>query len=266
MHYLAGLFDAEGYVSLGKQGNFQIATEMACEEIPNIFKETFGGNIYVRKRDNRKKTWTWSIGNQNDCLNFIDLIACHSIIKRTQLLRLRNYLDSTREFRKQIRDYVSHQISYLKKPLFLEKSDINIPTEIKPNIDFFKWLAGFFDGDGNFCIYEYQGKKSIIFDSWISVFNTCPESICFVKKHIHGSISKYKGAKFPIWKWVCCQKDSEFVCESVHPFLKVKKEQCRLVVEFLKIKETKIRGYQYSFEEINRIRDIITQIKHLNSL
>jgi len=267
MQYFAGLFDAEGYVTLGKDGHFTVGTELTNEEIPNLLQETFGGKIYVRQRDKRKKTWTWIIAtNKTLCLRFIDNIETYSIIKKTQLLILREYLLEGRDSRRQVRSDISHKLSDLKQPLQLTKEDINVPTERIPDKDFLRWLAGFFDGDGNFCIYEYQGKKSIIFDSWISVFNTFPEAICVVKRCINGSISKYKGAKFPIWKWVCCQKDSAFVCGSLYPFLRIKKQQCSLVSRFLEIKETKIREQSYSFDQINEIRDIIKQIKHFNSL
>lgn len=267
MQYFAGLFDAEGYVTLAKDGHFNIGTELANEEIPNLFKETFGGKIYVRQRDHRKKTWAWRVATNNElCMNFIEKVEPYSVVKKTQLLRLKDYLSCERSFRRQVRDDCSHQLSMLKKPLPLTKEHINVASDKIPTKDFLKWLAGFFDGDGNFCIYEYQGKRSIIFDSWIGVFNTFPEAICVVKHHINGSISKSKGAKFPIWKWVCCQKDSEFVCNSLYPFLRIKKDQCKLVSKFLEIQKTKIRESSYSFDQINEIRDIIKQIKHFNSL
>jgi hypothetical protein len=267
MHYFAGLFDAEGYVTLGKDGRFHIATEMANKEIPELFQQTFGGNIYSRKRGKRKQTWAWIIStNTPDALNFISKIAEISTIKRTQLLRLKDYLEQTRDFRRKSRDDISHQISQLKKPLEVTKEFILKNSPKQPNQTFWEWLAGFFDGDGNFCIYEYRGKKSTIFDSWISIFNIHPEAICYVQDRIIGSISQYKGSKFPIWKWVCNQKNSQLVCESVYPFLRIKKEQCRLVIDFLEIQKTKTRNTSYSFNQINRIRDIILQIKHLNSL
>lgn len=154
MQYFAGLFDAEGYVSLGKEGRFHIGTEMTNEEVPKLFKDTFGGNIYSRTRENRKKTYTWVIStNIQVSLNFIDQIAPYSIIKKTQLLRLRDYLDQTREFKRQIRDEVSHQLSCLKKPLPLTKEQINVETNQIINKDFLMWFAGFIDGDGNICVF-----------------------------------------------------------------------------------------------------------------
>ena len=268
MQYFSGLFDAEGYVSLMKSGHFTIGLEMTCESIPNIFQETFGGKIYVRKRDKRKKTWTWVIAtNTNLAVNFVESIAKFCVIKQTQLLRIKDYLQSTRTFRKEIRDPVSSQLADLKIPFNLTKEHINVCQTIIPDEHFFQWLAGFMDGDGNLCIYECKSPKNTpIFDSWISIFNTHPIAIKYVQDRIKGSISKYKGTKFPIWKWVCCQKDSILLCDSLYPFLRIKKEQCFLVSEFLQIQKTKIREKSYSFEQINRIREIITQIKHLNSL
>ncbi len=267
MEYFAGLFDAEGYVSLCKTGHFIIGTELTNKNIPHLFRDTFGGKIYCRKRDKRKETWTWTIATNIDaCLNFINLIEPFSIIKNKQLCRLRDYINQSRDNRRKFRDDYISSISNLKKPLPITKDQIVVPTEIPPEETFWKWLAGFMDGDGNLCIYEYERKKSIIFDSWIGIFNTMPEAISLVKSRVDGSISSYKGIKFPIWKWVCCQKDSQLVCDSLYPFLQIKKEQCALISKFLKIKETKIREQSYSFDQINEIRGIIKQIKHLNSL
>ena len=55
MEYFAGLFDAEGYVTIGKDGHFQVGTEMANERVPNLFQKQFGGHIYERKRGKGKK-------------------------------------------------------------------------------------------------------------------------------------------------------------------------------------------------------------------
>lgn len=268
MEYFAGLFDAEGYVSLSSSGHFQVAIEITSQETANLLQKEFEGKVYSRKRKNRKPTWTWIIAtNRNSCLSFLQKVIPFCVIKKTQLLRLQDYLESPRDFRKEIRKEVIKQLSNLKKPIPLTKKQINVTPTLQPADDFYKWLGGFLDGDGNVCIYEYKSPKgTIIFDSWIGVFNIHPDVIHFVQQRIKGSISQYKGSKFPIWKWVCPSKESKKFCEDILPYVKMKKEAIKLVLEFLSIKETKIREKSYSFEQINRIRDIITQIKHLNSL
>lgn len=268
MEYFAGLFDAEGYVSLSSSGHFQVAIEISSQEIAYSLQKEFEGNVYSRKRGTKKTTWTWIIGtNREPCLSFLKRIIPFCMIKKTQLIILKDYLESTRSFRKEVRKDVIKQLSNLKNPIPLTKEQIDVSTSVSPSEPFYKWLGGFTDGDGNICIYEYKSPKgTIIFDSWIGVFNTHPDVIQFIQRRIKGSISKYKGAKFPIWKWVCSNKVSKKFCENILPYIKLKKEQIKLVLEFLSIKETKIREKSYSFEQINRIRDIITQIKHLNSL
>lgn len=268
MEYFAGLFDAEGYVSLSSSGHFQIAIEMTSEKICYDLQKEFDGKVYSRKRGSRKKTWHWIIGtNREPALSFIKKIAPLSKIKKTQLLRLQDYLESTRSFRKEIRKECVKQLSSLKKPLPLTKEQIDVETNIFPTEPFFKWLAGFTDGDGNICVYEYKSPKgTIIFDSWIGIFNTHPEIILFVQERIKGSISHYKGSQFPVWKWVCSNKESKNFCNNILPHLRLKKEQMQLLLEFLSIKETKVREKSYSFDQINRIREIISKIKHLNSL
>jgi len=267
MEYFAGLFDAEGWISLCKDGHFTIGTEMANEEIPLLFQEKFGGKIYERKRKKRKKTWSWLIStNREPAINFLNQISQYSIIKQPQLLLLKNYLEDSQLGRRENRDQISHQISVLKNPPLFTKSELDVPTNTIPTNEFWKWLAGFLDGDGNLCVYEYQGQRSKIFDSWIGFFNSHAQALLYIKRRLNGSITSVKGCKHPVWRIVLCQKDSEFACESLMPYLIVKKEQCRLLIEFLNIKKTKIREQSYSFDQVNQIREIINQIKHLNSL
>ncbi len=267
MEYFAGLFDAEGWVSLLKSGHFIIGIEVTHEPIIDLLLETFGGKKYSAKRSGKKPTHKWVIAtNRETALSFIAQIKPLTRIKRDQLDELNKYLNQTREKRKATRDKFIKRIAELKQPTITTFTGYTIQTIIKPTKPFFKWLAGFIDGDGNFTVYEYQNGKRRTFDSWIGAFNIHPEAIIHINDRVNGSISKYKGAKFPVWKWVCSQKESQFVCDSLYPYLIIKKEQCRLVSEYLKIHTAKIKGVDHSEEIVTVIRDIIKQIKHQNSL
>lgn len=267
MQYFAGLFDAEGYVSLCPNGAFNIAIEMANEEIPNLFQETFGGSIYIRKRNNRRKTWTWKINSiASKSIYFINSILEFSIVKKPQLIRLKDYLDQSRDERRLTRAITCSTIKDFKQPLEMSKEHMQrIEKPIEPY--FFEWLAGFIDGDGNFVCNEYIYKKNGIkyFDHQISVANICPIAICYINDRISGCITDLNRSKNPLYKWTCKRKCEKFLIESILPFMKIKKGQCELFLEFLNI-PLKTRNVPRPIEEVKRIYEIINQIKHLNSL
>lgn len=267
MQYFAGLFDAEGYVSLCPNGAFTIAIEMANEEIPNLFKEMFKGNIYQRSREKRKKTWVWKINSIADqVLFFIQSIRPFSVVKINQLSRLGDYLDQPRKDRRFTRSITCSSIKELKQPI-LQLHHI-IPRIEKP-IDpfFFEWFAGFIDGDGNFVCNEYTDPRNGLkyFAHQISVANVFLESISYINDRISGCITKLNRTKNLLYKWTCRREYEKFVCNSIQPFLKIKKVQCDLFLEFLKFPR-KIRNIPYNQKDLKRMYEIINQIKHSNSL
>ena len=268
MHYFAGLFDAEGYVSLCPNGAFTIAIEMSNEEIPNLFKQHFQGSIYERKRDKRKKTWTWKINSISDqSLFFIDCIKPFSIIKVNQLNLLKDYLDQTRKHRKETRSVTCSTIKDFKQPGPLQLHHIlpRIEKPIEPH--FFEWFAGFIDGDGNFVCNEYIDNRNggKYFSHQISIANIFLESISHINDRIPGCISKLNRTKNLLYKWTCNRNAEKFLCDNTYSFLRLKKTQCKLFMEFLEFPE-KIRNIPYSIEDRDRMYEIIKEIKHLNSL
>ena len=267
MHYFAGIFDAEGWVSLTPQGRFIIGVEISHKQTVQSIQKIFGGKIYEPTRKSKKQVYSWRIvTNTIEAKRFLELMTPLCIVKKPQLEALNDYINQARATKRANRPDFIHKISELKKPISYTREQLTIEPTIEPDETFFKWLAGFMDGDGNFCVYEYQNLSNRSFDSWISIFNTFAEPILYVQQRIKGSISSYKGTNFPIWKWVANQSNSEFVCNSIEPYLIIKKEQCRLVSQYLAIHKTKQRGIDYSSEIRTKIQLIIQQIKHHNSL
>ena len=268
MHYFAGLFDAEGYVSLCPNGAFTIAIEMSNEEIPYLFQKQFQGSIYERKRDKRRKTWTWKINSiSNQAIFFIESLKPHSIVKINQLSRLGDYLDQPRKYRKETRAITCSTIKDFKQPGPLQLHNIlpRIEKPIEPN--FFEWFAGFIDGDGNFVCNEYIDNRNVekYFAHQISVANIFLESICHINDRIPGCISNLNRSKNKLYKWTCKRNAEKFLCKSIYPFLKLKKDQCKLFLEFIEFPE-KIRNIPYPIKDRDRMYEIIKEIKHLNSL
>lgn len=268
MQYFAGLFDAEGYVSLCPKGSFTIAIEMSNEEIPNLFKHRFQGSIYERKRENRKKSWTWKINSICDqALFFIKKIEPYSIVKINQLSYLKWYLDQSRNDRKETRSITISALKDFKQPGPLQLHHI-VPRIEKPiEPDFFPWFAGFIDGDGNFVCNEYIDNRNggKYFARQISVANIFLESISYINDRIPGCISRLNRTKNMLYKWTCKRNCENFLCDGIYPHLILKKSQCNLYMEFLKFPE-KQRNIPYSIIDRDRMYAIIKEIKHLNSL
>ena len=268
MQYFAGLFDAKGYVSLCPNGSFPIGIEISNEEILSLFKDTFGGSIYIRKRKDRKKTWSWKINSISDqAIYFIDSISQYSIIKKHQLIRLREYLDQPKKHRKQTRSIACTTIKDFKQPGPLKLHNI-LPRIVKPiEPFFFGWLAGFIDGDGNFVCNEYLDNRNDrkYFSRQISVANIFLEAICHINDRIPGCVSNLNRSKNFLYKWTCQRDHEQFLCEGIYPHLRLKKSQCNLFMEFLTFPE-KTRNAPYTVEDRDRMYAIINEIKHLNSL
>lgn len=258
MNYIAGLFDAEGYVTLSQKGAFHVATEMANERIPQILCETFKGSIYIRHRDKRRKTWAWKSTNTDQVIHFINEILPFSIIKKQQLLLLKQYLSHNREDRARFRKEFISCISECKKPRKISFRFVQVPTTISPETIFFEWFAGFIDGDGNFTLYE--SKKQ--FQTQLSVSNIIPDVIKYVKDRVDGSITISERSKNPIWKWVCKKSALISTCESILPFLRVKRDQCQVIIDYEKSRKPWSESQEYRDE----VRSMISKIKHLNSL
>jgi hypothetical protein len=257
MEYFAGFFDAEGYIGLNPNGSFPISLEVTNEEIPILFQEKFGGSIYSRKRENRKKTWTWKINSVNEqAIYFLKSIS-YCVVKAAQREYLLWYLSLGREQRRQERLSYCKEIREAKKPQSIE-SWINLTSVPMRPLDekFFKWFAGFIDGDGNFVCNQYTDNRNHkkYFSHQMSFANTDGYLIVWLNSIFKGTVVKCRRNRNFLYKWTPKRKDERLILESILPFLKIKKRQCELLLEFIDCLED------------SRRFEIINQIKHLNSL
>jgi hypothetical protein len=257
MEYLAGIFDAEGCISLNSNGSFPISLEIANEEIPIIFRETFNGSIYTRKREDRKKTWIWKINSINDHAIFFLKSIVYSVVKAQQRELLLWYLSMNRKERREERPFFCEQIRKSKIPQSVEQWSglTNEPME-KTDEKFFKWFAGFIDGDGNFVCNQYIDKRNQrkYFGHQMSFANTDGYLIVWLNSIIQGTVTKCPRSRNLLYKWTPKRKYERWILESILPFLKIKKNQCQLILEYIDCPN-----------EVRKL-EIINQIKHLNSL
>jgi hypothetical protein len=121
------------------------------------------------------------------------------------------------------------------------------------------YLAGFVDGEGYISLkrdfHNYRGEKVIYFTAVLKVANTNKEIIEWCKASFGGWIYKR------IWKngenhkdaycWQLTGSNLEPFLKKILPYLKIKKEQAKLVLE--KIKNQKLNELPY--KNISRIND-----------
>lgn len=263
MEYYAGLFDAEGCVSLTPGGSIKIRLNNTNKEVPTLFKERFGGTIYTEISRKNKTIFSWYL-NADNFENFCKNIIPHSLVKKEQLETLFHYKNSSRLKRREIRKDIVHQIASSKKPLQVKKDYFGYCNTLQADASFYKWLAGFIEGDGSIRIHENHIKPGL-FSTQIGAGNIFPEPIRVIYQRIKGSLTQSNIVPHVMWKWICSESAVKSLLTEIYPYLISKKRQAKLVLDFLKIKESKKHNDAYTHEQVNQIRSIISEIKHYNS-
>lgn len=127
------------------------------------------------------------------------------------------------------------------------------------------YIAGLFDGEGYITIQKpHSGSRSHVLE--IGICNTNKEIIDFVHNVLkvgHVDIKTYSNEKWrPLYRWIANSRQALKVLEKILPFLKVKKKQAELAIEFQK--NIKRISFRISSEELNRREKLREQITLLN--
>ena len=136
-YYLAGFFDAEGCISIGKRKNGKFTkgprVKITQKNNPNILtaiKDYLGyGKVDCF-------CWVFFGNKDNICYDFISRILEHSIVKYNQLIQLRKYLDSQVESTIiGFCDKINEERRIIYQSIFEEKhKSENIHEKLKGNI------------------------------------------------------------------------------------------------------------------------------------
>lgn len=99
------------------------------------------------------------------------------------------------------------------------------------------YFAGIMDGEGTFYIGNYS-KYPKSFNSRILVVNTDYSLINWLKTNFGGLIYSRKSKKNPHWKekfeWIVNKAKIQSFCEMLLPYLVIKKEHAKIMIEFRK--------------------------------
>lgn len=123
------------------------------------------------------------------------------------------------------------------------------------------YIAGIIDGEGSFNLYRSSATKIC---SRVYVVNTYKPLIDWLH-HTFGGLTYERHHK--VWKtryeWIFEKPQIKDLCIAIFPYLKVKREQAKIMIEF---RDTILpKGNRLSLETRQLREDLYTRLKHLNS-
>jgi len=131
------------------------------------------------------------------------------------------------------------------------------------------YLAGFVDGEGCIVIIKTQTQYQPAYCLHLEVTNCNKEVLdLFADTFKRGTVLKFKDRINwrPCWVYQSSSRQAAEILQLLLPFLRVKKNQALLGIEFQKIKSGQHRGRWHPLTSVDlRIREMFrTQISHFN--
>lgn len=304
--YLAGYVDGDGCFSVRKYTQFSnnsycdvydISLQIASvhrEPLDFFFKE-FGGIIIERKekRKNRRNVFIWECkGNDFDsiakhllpflvskkklCECCIDL---RKSLKKSKTYRGKKISDEEIEFRKNLINTIKHQIHEIEnvtqeafinlKAFPAHKFDPIIYTE--HDIQYF---CGLIDAEGSFSISHYLPKRkgrNKSFTSRLTIANTKFPIFPWIMKRFGGNVI-YVNKKItnhkPLIYWHISSNTLNKILWQIYPFLIVKKERCKILIDLFELTKESKSMSKFSSEEtsamIGKKEFLLSHLKVLN--
>jgi DNA-directed RNA polymerase subunit RPC12/RpoP len=83
--YVAGFFDGEGSIHIGKDGRPQVAITQKKTMVLEMVKEKYGGQIYSKSLKSGSSISHWRITARETIIQFLTDILPHSIVKKEEI-------------------------------------------------------------------------------------------------------------------------------------------------------------------------------------
>jgi len=248
--YAAGLIDADGslYISkcIRKDGytSYDPTLMIRSTHLPTMkwFVSVFGGTYdkTVWKDKNYKDYYRWKYSSDIHAARFLDKIIPYLWIKQKQASLLKQYFEMRYVNDKQQREAIYQQMGELNQNYSLTTNTPSLP--LKDNLRN-AYFAGMFDGEGSsYIIRGKQGKQSrgkgFYYRACVCLGNTFLPVIQELKK-TYGGFTRERpphNGKLMMHEWDL--KDNplkERFLLSVLPYLKIKIEQSKIVLNFVRM-------------------------------
>ena len=273
--YAAGLFDAEGSVSITKSKrkrcispHYELHINLTSTNWPilNWFKNNFGGCISRDKRK-RKACFQWTTST-NVAANFLQKIIPDLQIKKLQV-RLAPQFQA--EIRKR-KNYKHCRITLeslqrreqFRNQIFIfnhKHSGTELADECK-----IPYVAGLFDGDGSVSIGRESRKKSCSHTLRIKLSSNSFKIISWMQNNFNGSTrtDEYKIGAFPNSAWRTSSNLAENFLRQIFSRLRLKKLHAELAFQFQNEKKRNNSRRPLTLESLQRREEFRQQMHVLN--
>lgn len=291
--YLAGLFDGDGCICIGKHKNvncisgYQYALSASIstsnKTIPYLFKSRFGGFVSKTKEKNKKLKYylyRWEISSIQ-AYTFIEKILPHLIEKKEQaklgmefqeiksngkmgLKKTKEELKKEQQMYSLMRKLKNTHKVYINAPI--TKEEIYRKTSLK-------YLSGIFDAEGCILIVKAKNKDNLSgYRYFLRIsLEMANKIIPTIFQHRFGSSickrkSRSNNRKHYMYTWQSLSNQSLEFLKLVLPFLIQKKEEAMLGIKFQEMK--KIKPYRWNpktVEELEREEGMYLLMRELKN-
>ena len=132
------------------------------------------------------------------------------------------------------------------------------------------YLAGFFDGEGSIMLIPSTSvnRGPGRYRLTLAVSNTVEHSVVRYAITFGGSVLPIaaKNARCKSsYRWMITSAGAERALMAMLPFLKVKKDQAQVALDFRSTQQRPLRGQKLSAEEVSHRDQLVTKLRDLNS-
>lgn len=260
MSYLAGLIDGDGSFTIGKlksasrsplyfplmQFGFQ------KEDVVNMFLKYFGGSVFKidPKKDKRytQPFFLWRLRSIENVKPVLEKLIQYLVLKRDRAEVLLDFCNNFVFKRGHIVDkdiLVEREKAYLKMGQmndcrnFVGLDKTHRPLQNKSSSEFWAYVAGVVDSDGSFSVKKQKYQYGQRYSAVISIDMVDPKTIGYIaSKTTYGRVeaNRVKACTNGICYRLAIGKKEDVIAflENVIPFLHVKQEQAKTLLEFCK--------------------------------
>ena len=154
----------------------------------------------------------------------------------------------------------------------------SIYIPVIPSRDAIIYLAAIVDGEGCLCISKHKSNHNRGYNHQVrlEVSNTDKRLLDWIQERFGGRVAIYTHAQQPknsrqtSYRWICEGKRLTHICELIHPFSVIKKEQIDIMlkIRYSMQKPTSHKGKQgiqpVLQSELDLRDDLFLKLKHLH--